>query len=185
MEKTQLKKFDNFDDDPEEYLRYAWIAFTVHIDKPRGLWYAYNGKKFLNEQQIQFENETLFYRELYKKCMGYHIVAMLYVWNNWFDEAFEIEEYFLANTYWHPIREQIEQYLEMLIIKRRSVHLGKLFDNPEFQYSFLTYFEVYYSLFLDPTLTITKMSEFVQLINKINKLCRGYNEPDFLTNPAL
>lgn len=185
MGKTQLKEYENYDHDPEEYLRYAWISFTVHIDKPRGLWNAYNGKKVLDNQQIHFENDTQFYRELYRKSLGYHIVAMLYVWNNWFDEAFEIEENFIANTYWHPFREQIVQYLELLIIKRRSVHLGKLFDNPEFQYSFLTYFEVYYSLFIDNTLTITKMDEFVPLYNRINQLCRGYNEPDFLTNPAL
>ena len=33
--------------------------------------------------------------------------------------------------------------------------------------------------------SITKMNEFVPLINKINQLCRGYNEPDFTSNPAL
>jgi hypothetical protein len=183
VNKAQLKEFENFDNDQEVYLKFAWTAFTVHIDKPRGLWYAYNAKKYLDNFEIESSTENEMLQQIFKKGMGYHIVAMLYLWNNWFEEAFEIEDNFLSPLFWHTGKEQIHQYVEMLMIKRRSIHLGKLFDDAQFQYAFFTHFEVYYSLFINPEYTILKMNEFIQLLNKVNKLCDGYGEANFYNKP--
>ncbi|MBK8142847.1 MAG: hypothetical protein IPK57_19000 [Chitinophagaceae bacterium] len=43
--KSVLKKYEVLND-KEENLRYSWNAFAVHLDKPRALWFAYNGQKF-------------------------------------------------------------------------------------------------------------------------------------------
>jgi hypothetical protein len=90
------------------------------------------------------------------------------VWNNRFEEAFRIEDNFMSRLYVHCFAEGIEQYLEMLFIKRQIEHLNKLFSDVEFKYAFLTHYEVFILLLLNPEFTITKMDEFVMLVNKVN-----------------
>lgn len=175
MGKAKLQEFEIFKD-REEYLRYTWIAFTTHLDKPRALWYAVNGKEFLDEQEITLKNEQQMIEQLHRKGLGFHIVAMAYLWNNWFEEAFNIEEYFLNRLYWHSSREQIGHYLSMLIIKQQWEHLKELFADIEFKYAFLTHYEVAVSLLQNPNYTITKMNEFVPLVNFVNGLNRTYGD---------
>ncbi len=101
---------------------------------------------------------------------------MAYVWNNWFDEAFRLESNFMSRMYWHSFSEGIGQYLEMLIIKQQTEHLKILFSDIEFKYAFLTHYEVFVSLLINPEYTITKMNEFVPLVNKVNGLNKTYGD---------
>ncbi len=166
--RAALKKYEVFPD-KEEYIRYTWISFATHIDKPRALWYAFNAKEFLDNQETELGVNDELLDKLYRKGLGYHVVAMAYVWNEWFEEAFAMEEYFMTRMYWHAFREGIEQYIEMLIVQRQEKHLAEIFADTEFRYCFLNHYEAYISLLIDPTLTITKMTEFVTLVNKINR----------------
>jgi hypothetical protein len=104
------------------------------------------------------------------------VVAMVYVWNNWFDEAFQLEGNFMSRMYWHSFSEGIGQYLEMLILKQQTEHLTSIFSDIEFKYAFLTHYEVFVSLLINPEYTITKMNEFVPLVNKVNRLNRTYGD---------
>jgi hypothetical protein len=174
--KSNLQEFEYLTD-PEENIRYTWTAFTTHLDKPRALWFAYNAKKFLDNQEIPFdkEDETII-EKVYRKGLGYHVVAMAYIWNEWYEEAFELEEFFITRLYWHAFREGIEQYIEMLIVMKQERHLEEIFTDTEFRYCFLNHYEAYISLLVNPDLTITKMNEFVPLVNKINGLNRTYGD---------
>jgi hypothetical protein len=173
--KSELKEFEIFND-TEEYLRYTWIAFTTHLDKKRALWYAHNGQQFLDNQEIEFDDQNDLLDKVHRKGLGYHMIAMAYVWNNWFDEAFQLENNFMNRMYWHSFSEGIGQYLEMLIIKQQTDHLKTLFNDIEFKYAFLTHFEVFVSLLINPEYTITKMNEFVPLVNKVNGLNKTYGD---------
>ena len=173
--KSSLKKFEVFSD-REEYLRYTWIAITIHFDKPRALWYAFNGQLFLDNQDHNVSNKGDLPDNVHRKGLGYHIVAMAYVWNSWFEEAFQLEKYFMNRTYWLSFSEGIGQYLEMLILKKQSIHLNVLFSDIEFKYAFLTHYEVFISFLVNPDCTITKMNEFVPLVNKIDALSKMYGD---------
>jgi hypothetical protein len=180
MEKGILKKFETFEGKEEEHIRYAWSSFTVHIDKQRGLWYAYNAKLFLDGWHLPAATAPDYVEQAYKKGLGYHVVAMLYLWNNWFDEAFEIDGHFLSPLYQEYFKEGIEQYIEMLLVKRQGARLLQLFDAAVFKAAFLPHYEVYQSLLVSVEYPVTNMQAFVPLVNKVNKLCTGYGEPRFI-----
>jgi len=172
--KSVLKKYEVLND-KEENLRYSWNAFAVHLDKPRALWFAYNGQKFLDGQVFESGDEKELLDKMYRKGMGYHIVAMSYLWNEWFEEAFALEQYFLSDTaFWIPFKENIGFYLEMLIAKEQTLHLNKLFDDLDFKYAFLPWYEVFISLLSDPEYRITKIDLFVPIVNRVNMVKRTY-----------
>ena len=180
MKKTVLQRFENFDHNKEEYVRHAWNAFTVHLDKERGLWFAYKAKQFLDEQQLNQADKKILVEQVYKQGLGYHVVVMLYVWNNWFTEAFEMDYRFLYDMHVEHFTEGIEQYLEMLMVKRQQARLNELFDTPAFKEAFLNHYDVYHSLFISSDHKVTDMKAFIPLVNKVNKLSVGYGEPAFI-----
>lgn len=173
--KTKLQKFEVLDNE-EDNLRWLWNAITMHIDKPRALWFACNAQHFLDNQQLIFGSEDEVIEQVYRKGLGYQMVTFGYVWNEWFDEAFALEEYFMSRLYWHTFQEGISQYIEMLIIKQQDEHLEEIFSDMEFRYCFLTLYEVYISLLKNPDYPVTKMTEFVPLVNKINNLNKTYGD---------
>ena len=180
MKKTVLQRFENFDHDKQEYIRHAWNAFTVHLDKERGLWFAYKAKQFLDAQQLTRVDGKLQSEQVYKQGLGYHVVVMLYVWNNWFAEAFQMDHRFLYSMHVEHFSEGIKQYLEMLMVKRQRQRLDDLFGHPEFKEAFLDHYDVYHSLLVNPSHPINDMKAFVPLVNKVNKLAVGYGEPAFV-----
>jgi hypothetical protein len=168
--KSPLKEFENFDADPEEYLRYCWIAIATHIDKPRALWFAVKGKKYLDNKEITGDTADEMMDQLYRNGMGYQIVATAFAWNEWYEEAFELEEHFLKHPgFWVSFKEYIGHYMVMLMIKNQKEHLRQLFNDIQFKYAFLPWWETYMSLLVDDTTTITRMNEVVPLINQVNQ----------------
>ena len=105
--------------------------------------------------------------------------------NNWFEEAYELENHFLLEEYWLVDKELHEQYIEMLILKRRKDKLDILFENENFKNKFFSHYEVFISVFINPNYLLVKKHEMIFLFNKINKLCIGYGEPSFMDLPYL
>ncbi len=169
-----MKEFENYDDDPSEYLRYCYIAFATHIDKPRSLWYAVKGHEYLDSQSVSVGTDSKALDALYRKGTGYHIVAVAYVWNDMFDEPFALEQHFLTHPYWLPFQEHIGTYLEMLMVKKQEKRLAKIFNDAQFKYAFLPWWETYMSLLVDDTTTITRMDMVVPIINRVNHATRIY-----------
>jgi hypothetical protein len=175
--KSQLKPFEFFDTDPEEYLRYCWIAITVHIDKPRALWYAVKGKEYLDELEVTGNSAEEIMDALYKNGMGYQIAATAFVWNEWYSEAFELEEHFLSHPgFWVSFKEYIGHYMVMLMIKDQREHLQALFKEVQFKYAFLPWWEAYMSLLVDETTRITRMNETVAIINQVHSSKKVYTK---------
>ena len=173
--KAILKPFENFDKDPEEYLRYCWIAIATHVDKPRALWFAVKGKEYLDAKEVSGDTADEMMDQLYRNGMGYQIVATAFVWNERYAEAFDLEEHFLK----HPgfgvsFKEYIGHYMVMLMIKEQKEHLNYLFKDIQFKYAFLPWWEAYMSLLVDPNTTITRMNETVAIINQVNSGVKIY-----------
>jgi hypothetical protein len=180
--KTALKTFETVTDVPDGYIELAWQAFTVKLDKERGLWYAWNAQKYFKSPQgiMHLKSNEELNVWAYKRDTGMHVIAMQYLWNNWFTEAFEIDFFFLGPYYRQNTPELVEQYIEMLIIKRQQLRLQQLFNDKDFKTAFINHYDVYYSLLVNANHHYTNGLNFTVLVNKVNKLCVGYGEPAFL-----
>lgn len=131
----------------------------------------------INKLHLRLSEKCL--KSFIGKELGTTSLQLAYLWNNWFDESFTIEENFLSRLYWHSFHKEIEFYNDMLIIERQLEHLQKTFSDIEFRFAFLTHYEVAISLLNNPHYVITKMNEFVPLMNYVNGLNRTYGDGAF------
>jgi hypothetical protein len=173
--KQPLIAFEYFDD-PEKYLELTWNNF-VEVDKtlldPKKLWYAYNAKKYLDDLNID-EIEDAF-DKIYFKGRCYYCVAIIYLYNDWFEEAFELEQCFIGMKYFEVYRKNINAYLSSLIVKNKSGQLEKLFSDAALKERYMEYYEVYISMLVNPNYHVTlKWNILVPIINEINNTKRLY-----------
>ena len=171
-----MNEFEYFDDEPSEYLRHCWIAVSTHMDKERALWFAFKGQQYLDNQIIDATNDRDMWDELFRKGMGYQIAAIAYVWNGWYKEAAAIEEHFMSPPYWLPFKEHIGHYMVMLIAKKQTAHLQRIFSDPQFKYAFLPWWEAFMSLLIDDTTTITRMDDTFPILNQAINAGRQYGD---------
>ena len=71
------------------------------------------------------------FEKIYYKGRGYYCVAVIYLYNNWFEEAFALEQYFIGMKYYEVYRKNINAYLGSLIVKSQKDRLEIIFADPE------------------------------------------------------
>lgn len=111
------------------------------------------------------------YRDtLYYKGYQLYAAALGYLWNNWFEEAFEAEQHFIKQELWDDFEIGIHAYLSVLIIKKQTAHLDELFKDDAFKEKFIAHYEVFISLLVNPDYRVTQSWMILTpIINKIRE----------------
>jgi hypothetical protein len=177
MSKSVLIEYEKLGDQ-EAYIEYAMNALTVEpLDKQRNLWYAVNAEKYLGHVQLPIKDTPAYFDMLYYKAFGYYTVAISYIWNGWYEEAFAVEEHFITEHFWDKFKSSINAYIQMLIIKKQITHLGKIFSDVFFKKEFMEHYEVYISLLVNPDYQVTLSWQLlVPIINKIKQSTLVYGD---------
>lgn len=104
------------------------------------------------------------------RSMGFAIIASVFVWNNCYESAYELEKEFLYDQllWYDNERRALELYLANLIIQKQTEHLNEIFKNEDFRNQFLHFEDVYLSI-INPQYHFKSESyEFVSLLHHIN-----------------
>ncbi|MCC6186588.1 MAG: hypothetical protein IT256_05485, partial [Chitinophagaceae bacterium] len=108
--KTELKDFGTLPD-KETYIGLAFMYFDANFEKEKALWYAYQSKQYSDIKESKFRMEGEEVLKLYNKGMAYNIISFIYLWNDWFEEAYELESSFMNSDYWNQYNDLIERYI--------------------------------------------------------------------------
>jgi hypothetical protein len=173
--KTELKDFGTLFD-KETYIGRALMYFQTNTEKERALWYTLKGKEFNDVKERKFRMEGEEVLKLYNKGMAYNVVSTLLVWNEWYEEAYELESFFITPNYWTIYSELVEQYLELLIIKGQNAHVRLLFSNEDFRSFYSTHFAVFNNITSDNKSEEPKSEAYKDLVAKLNVLYDKYAE---------
>lgn len=173
--KTELKDFGTLFD-KETYIGRAFMYFQSNTEKERALWYTLKGKEFNDVKERKFRMEGEEVLKLYNKGMAYNVVSILLVWNEWYEEAYELESFFIEPNYWTNYSELVEQYLELLIIKGQNAHVRLLFSNEDFRSFYTIHFEVFSNITSDKKSEEPKSEAYKDLVAKLNELYDKYSE---------
>lgn len=134
---------------------------------------VYNTWWIVDVSDKDFSMEEL--KELLKiRAYVLAVAASVYVWNEKYSDALNLEEQFLYNNnIWSEAEKHIiEAYLSLLIIQGQTNHLKEIFIDKKFREQFLVYEDAYLSL-LDPGYEFESPGgKFVHVINQINNLSR-------------
>jgi hypothetical protein len=175
--KTELKDFGTLHD-KETYIGRALMYFQSNAEKERALWYTLKGKEFNDVKERKFRMEGEEVLKLYNKGMAYNVVSTLLVWNEWYEEAYALESFFITPNYWTNYPELVEQYLELLIIKGQNAHVRLLFSNEDFRNLYATHFEVFNNITNDNKSEEPKSEAYKALVAKLSDLYDKYAEGD-------
>lgn len=173
--KTELKDFGTLLD-KETYIGRALMYFQTNTEKERALWYTLKGKEFNDVKERKFRMEGEEVLKLYNKGMAYNVVSILLVWNEWYEEAYALEPFFITSNYWMNYSELVEQYLELLIIKGQNAHVRLLFSNVDFRIYYANHFEVFNNITSDIKSEDSKSEAYKDLVAKLNALYDKYAE---------
>lgn len=102
------------------------------------------------------------------------IVATVYVWNNQFELAYNLESEFINNSsLWNNEEIKVfDIYLIHLIIQKQTQHLDLLFKNESIRNEYLSFEDVYKSS-IDPTYHfLSNGGIFVNTVNRVNAYSR-------------
>ncbi len=108
------------------------------------------------------------------RSIVFAVIASVYVWNEQYSLAYEIEDEFLyKEALWKGNNQQvIDIYLMQLIIQKQTGHLKIIFEDKDFMKQFLQYEDVYLS-FLNPHYEFkSNVGIFVNLLNRVNNYSR-------------
>lgn len=71
------------------------MYFESDTEKERAFWYTLKGKEFNDVKERKFRMEGEEVLKLYNKGMAYKVVSILHVWNEWYEEAYALESFFI------------------------------------------------------------------------------------------
>lgn len=160
----------------EEALIEAYDLLQKCVERDRAMLLADKGKAFLDNQPLIYEADAEnALQQLTRKLMGYNIVAMVYAWNNKIDMAAEVDSLYIHHPpMWQYIADPIKTYLEMLMAKSAIEYLKHLFSEQSFRQRFQGHYEAYMSLFVDETFPLSRMTQVINIINRVNNGFEGY-----------
>lgn len=104
------------------------------------------------------------------RSMSFAIIASVFVWNKYYESAYELEKEFLYDQllWYDRERPMLEIYLSHLIIQKQTDHLKEIFENEDFRNHFLQYEDVYLSVEDSHYTYKSKTFEFVNALNHIS-----------------
>jgi len=157
--------------DEDDSLMHCWALVTKCQHKQLALELAVKGQAYLDKKRLACTDVD----ERIKISFGYNIVSVAYVWNNCFDEAAITDSYYIRiHPFYAHMDEVIKPYLEMLIAKKQTEYLEYLFGIEQFKQHFLTHYEAYISLLVNPHYECSRMLKMVPIINRINNGLKQY-----------
>ena len=102
------------------------------------------------------------------------LIASVYMWNEQYNMAFEIEDQFLYHTSaWEgDDNRPIDIYLSHLLFQKQTDHLKEIFKDINFKNEFPVYQDIYLSM-LNPNYEFkSDQGEFLDIINHLNAYAR-------------
>lgn len=135
------------------------------------------GHAYLDQQLVEIPadgNQDVL-KQVARRMLGYNIVAMVYAWNDMWEDAQSVDAIYIHNPWvWPYLRNHIGPYLEMLMIKKHTSYIDSLFADLDFRNYFLPHYEAYISLFHNPDFPITRMREVVRIFNQVEHGAERY-----------
>lgn len=137
-------------------------------DRQKMLWYASKSGAYHKHMLLPIRGNEEYDIILYYKGFHYYCLEMGYLWSNWFEEAFQAEQYFITNELLGELEAGIYVYLSVLIIKKQTAHLQELFNDIPFKEKFIAYYEEFISLLVNPDYRVTQsLMILTPIINRI------------------
>ncbi|MCT4638883.1 MAG: hypothetical protein N4A72_14370 [Bacteroidales bacterium] len=120
---------------PDCFLEAAYLLLHHHDPKKRdlALTFAREGEMILSDED-----------DMEIKASGFHIVASVYLWGNLYNDAHRVSKWFLKDyDYRINNRDQVEEYLYMLVSKGQEKIIDKTFNNYGLKKSFSNLYKAY------------------------------------------